>query len=115
MNTHSVNTDTLVARLGGKHVTRTNLITLLGVKYHCSLVQRTCDHMITKTRKVLSAMKVIEAANTDQRLLILESQGLVLAAIEYILAIFTISPEQIKELENMQNKAVRIILGTFPA
>lgn len=56
-------------------------------------------------------MKVIEAANTDQRLLILESQGLVLAAIEYILAIFTISPEQIKELENMQNKAVRIILG----
>ena len=87
-------------------------MTYLGVRLDRSLSFRDhVDYVITKARKGLSAMRVMAAANIEQRLLILLFQGLVLSPIEYALAILTVSPTQIGRLEKVQNEAMRIILG----
>lgn len=44
-----------VVKLGGEDVTRTKLMTYLGVKF--DRIEHV-DHVVTKTRKGLSAMKV---------------------------------------------------------
>jgi hypothetical protein len=49
------------------------------------------DHVIERARKELSAMKVMAAANCEQRHLFLLYQGQVLSIFEYVLAIHTLS------------------------
>ena len=56
-------------------------------------------------------MRVMAAANCEQRHLVLLYQGLVLSVIEYILAILTLSRTQMARLERLQNEGMRIILG----
>jgi hypothetical protein len=68
------------------------------------------DHVVTKATKELSAMKVMAAANCEQRNLVLSHQGLVLSVIEYALAVLALSNTQIDKLERIQNETMRIIL-----
>ena len=69
------------------------------------------DHVIIRAGKGLAAMKVMAAAQCEQRLLFLLYQGLVVAVVEYALAILTLSQTQIERLDIIQNAAMRIILG----
>ena len=84
----------------------------LGLRFDRSLAfTEHIAHVIMKARKGLLAMRVMAAADCEQRHLCLLYQGLVLSVLEYALAILTLSHSQIERLERIQNEAMRIILG----
>ncbi|CAG5130147.1 unnamed protein product, partial [Candidula unifasciata] len=63
---------------------RTNVMTFLGERFDRSLsFKEHVDHVITKARKGLSAVRIMAASNIEQRLLILLIYGLVPSPIEY--------------------------------
>ena len=98
--------------MGGETLTRTNVMSYLGVKCDRSLsFNAHVDHVVSKAHKGLTALRVMAAANIEQRLLTLLFNALVLSPIQYAAAILTVSPTQIARLEKVQNEAMRIILG----
>ena len=112
LNNHIVNTDLPGVSMGGEKLTRTKVMSYLGVKFDRSLsFNAHVDHVISKARKGLTALRVMAAANVEQRLLTLLFHALVLSPIQYAAAILTVSPTQIARLEKVQNAAMRIILG----
>jgi hypothetical protein len=93
-------------------VQRSNTMKYLGVQFDRSLAfNKHVDHVIMKARRGIAAMRVMAAANCEQRHLFLLYQGLVLSVIEYALAILTLSRTQLERLERLQNEAMRIVLG----
>ena len=112
LNNHIVNTALPNVCMGGETLTRTNVMSYLGVKCDRSLsFNAHVDHVVSKARKGLTALRVMAAANIEQRLLTLLFHALVLSPIQYAAAILTVSPTQIARLERVQNEAMRIILG----
>ena len=112
LNNHIINTSTPSVTFRGDVLERTSTMKYLGVMLDRSLSFKDhVDHIIEKAYKGLAAMKVMAAAQCEQRLLFLLYQGLVVAVVEYALAILTLSQTQTERLDRIQNEAMRIILG----
>jgi hypothetical protein len=91
---------------------RSQTMKYLGIYFDRSLsIIEHIDRVIERARKGLSAIKVMAAADCEQRHLFLLYQRLVVSIFEYALAIQTFSNTHIERLERIQNEAMRLILG----
>ena len=113
LNNHIVNTPTPTVNLGPETVERTQAMNyLVGIRFDRSLsYNEHIDQVIIKAKRGLAAMRVMAAANCEQRHLCLLYEGLVMYVLEYAMAILTFSRKQIERVERIQNEAMQIILG----
>lgn len=69
------------------------------------------DQVVNEAKKGIAAMRVMIAANCEQRHVVLLYQGLVDLVIEYALSILTLSHKQIGRLDRIQTEGMQIIFG----
>ncbi|MCG8431104.1 MAG: hypothetical protein MJA29_08015, partial [Candidatus Omnitrophica bacterium] len=69
------------------------------------------DSIAQKAKKGVTAIKVMANADTQQKVLVLLVQMLVLSVMDYGLGLLTLSQTQIQRLERIQNEAMRAALG----
>ena len=79
LNNHIVMSETPHVTFDGHTLIRKSSMSYLGIKFDRSLCFRDhIDHVIAKARNALSVLKIMAAANIEQRLLVILYQGLVL-------------------------------------
>ena len=96
----------------GKELQRDKSLKYLGITFDRSLCGNLhISRTIVKARKGLVALKTMAAARMSQKILVTLYQALILSVINYGFGLLTLSADQLKRLESIQNEAMRTILG----
>ena len=69
------------------------------------------DNVVTKAKRGVGAIKAMAAARIQQHVLFVMLQLVVLSIADYGLGCLTLSANQMKKLDRVQNEAMRAVLG----
>ena len=102
--------------IAGKTIKRDHSLRYLGMVFDRSLSGK--DHVsrvVSKARKGLNALKVMDCMSMPQRILLILYRTLVLSVVDYGFGLLTLSKTQLQRLEVIQNQGMRTILGCVRA
>ena len=97
----------------GEVIERTNSLRYLGIHFDRMLTHKTqVESTKLRSKKGLSALKAMASKGIEQRHLFLLYQSVILSVIDYGLGLTTLSQSNLLKHDRVQNKAMRVILGT---
>ena len=97
----------------GEVMKRTNSLRCLGVHFDGMLTYKTrVESTKLSCKKKRSALKAMASKGIEQRHLFLQCQSVIFSVIDYGLGLTTLSQSNLLKFDRVQNKAMRVILGT---
>ena len=113
LNNKAVGQAMPVVSFNGEVIERTNSLRYLGIHFDRMLTHKTqVESTELRCKKGLSALKAMASKGIDQRYLFLLYQSVILSVVDYGLGLTTLSQSNLLKLDRVQNKAMRVILGT---